>query len=588
MDILHKDATFVAQHPHSATNGAPAHHANGTADAPARWPLPKAEEKLLIQCLAASDGAGGVFSRLQSDQLSDEWAQRFFKAANGLHATGATITHESLADACKALADAADTGSEADAWSYAADVARSGELELPRNFGGKLPGEAALKIADKIAREAAPAFEVFTFADLARLPRPQWLIRGLLVEKTTSVLSADSGSFKSFLALDMALSIATGRAFHGREVSPGPVVYVAAEGFFTMWERATAWAQFYGVELPQNFHILKAPVNVSDAAQVQKFVTHFKELAPIFAVLDTLSQCATGLNENSNDEMARFMGGMMATGAALGAHIQAVHHNAKASGNFRGAGAIKANVDTHISLDRPEGDENNTVFVRCEKQRGRPFEAFTLRGHEITLPFCDEFGDELTSLVFELCGDAVAPKAAKHPNAARADKTRAALLEVFDAVADEGAKFGGVKVGFWKEAVEVADPPICEERTFWKYRKALENDGTIQNCGNHNGSPLFCRVAPVITTTATTATTAFAVNAVPPNTDCNNCNNPLGVAVSAVGVAVAEDAAKKPRAKKPKNHAASEPYPMPHEVTLGELEAAGSEGGAATRKRVSL
>jgi hypothetical protein len=418
---------------------------------------------------------------------------------------------------------------------------------------------------------SAGQYQTFTFKDMARLPRQQWLIRKLLVEKTASILSADSGSFKSFIALEMALCIALGVPFHGFEVKQGAAVYIAPEGFYTLLDRATAWAQHHDCELPENFHILKVPVNVSDPAIVAAFAAQIESHSPALVVLDTLSQCAIGLNENANNEMALFVGGMMALGHRIGAHVMALHHNSKGTGAFRGAGAIKANADAHISMDRPEGDETNTVFVRCEKQRGRDFEPFALRGREVELPYVDEFGDAITSLVFELCGDAVTPKSEKHPNAKRADKTRAALMEVFDQSAIDGADYGGVKVGFWKEKVEETEPLICEERTFWKYRKALEDDGTIEQCGSHNNSPLFRRKTPVSLSTATTATTAKCSECSHANKCsakyCNNCNNPLGVAVGAVPTAVAENCSDElpemPEQQTPKpksSKSESEPY----------------------------
>lgn len=351
----------------------------------------------------------------------------------------------------------------------------------------------------------APAFEIFSFKDLAKMPRPQWLIRGVLVESVASVLSADSGSYKSFVALDMALSIATGRAWQGREVKQGGAVYVAAEGFYTMLDRATAWAQFHGCELPENFGILKVPVNLANAGDVAAFQQSIEALKPAIVILDTLSQCAIGANENDNSHMADFVRGMMKLGNAIGAHVQVLHHNAKASGAFRGAGAIKANADSHITLDRPDGDDQNTVFVRCEKQRGKPFEAFALRGQEIELPDADEYGDPITTLVFEECGEEVTEKKAMHASTERSSKTRAALLEVFDKVAIEAEQFGGgVKIGFWRAAVEEANPPICSTQSFWRYRKSLEeSDKAIEKYGTHNGSELYRRKAPTLSTLST-------------------------------------------------------------------------------------
>jgi len=380
--------------------------------------------------------------------------------------------------------------------------------------GTAIVGNAPVGIPD-MAPEAASthesksAFELLTLQEMAAIPRAVWLVRSLLIEKTASVISADSGGFKSFFALIMALCVALGRPFMGREVKQGTAVYVAAEGFYTIAERAQAFALHHECELPENFHALKVPVNLGDANIVAAFADAIASLNPALVVLDTLSQCAIGANENDNGQMADFVRGMMALCARIGAHVTVLHHNGKASGTFRGAGAIKANVDAHITLERPEGDEENTVFVRCEKQRGRPFEPFALRGIEVELPFADEYGDAVTSLVFEPCGDEVTVQAPKSNATAKAGKTRAALLEAFDRAAVAGADFGGVKVGFWKEAVEESDPPICGERQFWKYRTALENDGTIEQCGTHRGSPIFRRKNSISLGTAPTALLHF-------------------------------------------------------------------------------
>ncbi len=416
-------------------------------------------------------------------------------------------------------------------------------------------------------------FETFTFKDLEKLPRREWLIRQLLQDETTSVLSADSGGYKSFLALDMALCVATGRAFQGREVKQGTVVYVAAEGFFTMLERATAWAQFHNCELPENFRIVKVPVNVADAATRRDFADSIESYSPIFIVLDTLSQCSDGANENDNGTMANFMRGMLLLGQRIGAHVMVLHHNAKGTNSLRGAGSIKANVDTQISLDRPDGDEQNTVFVRCEKQRSRPFEPFALRGHELLLPYTDEYGDPVTSLVFEACSDAVASKTEKHPNAKKADKTRARLLEIFDEVA---AKHDGVKAGTWSAAVAELTPPICSPSTFWAHKKALEANGEIERFGSHSGSDLYRRGASNPTTPTTPKHSYQSEGQKPDALHSDISNNPLGVG----DVGVAHGWSPKPDTLFPERKPTSPPASKPHGVSPNALsEPAAYQGG---------
>jgi len=522
--------------------------------------LPDAGAELTLNAWAIYDPEAAFEIGKHHITFNDPICRAIHNAHRAIFATREPHTPESIAELLLSQSAAASLESERTVLCNAAAVVV--KIGPPR---GDVRREVK-RLLNELGESSAPAmFETFTFKDLANIPRPQWLIRGVLIESVASVLSADSGSYKSFLAHDMALSIATGRNWQGREVKQGGAVYVAAEGFYTMLDRATAWAQRHGCELPENFHIVKVPVNLADAGVAAAFQQSIVALKPAIVVLDTLSQCAIGANENDNSHMADFVRGMMKLGNDISAHVQVLHHNAKASGAFRGAGAIKANADAHISLDRPEGDETNTVFVRCEKQRGKPFEAFALRGQEIELPYCDEYGDPITSLVFEECGDVVAAKSEKHPSTQKSDKTREALMRIFDLVAIEGAEYGGVKVGFWKEKVEEADPPICVERTFWKYRKALEKDGTIEECGTHTGSPLFRRANPTASTASTANCSECSKPVVAGEGYCTDCNHTLVVAVHAVPPATGEipEAAlpEMPKKARQKSHKAnSEPY----------------------------
>lgn len=417
-------------------------------------------------------------------------------------------------------------------------------------------------------------FETFTFADMENEPRARWLVRSVIREGQASLLSGDTGSFKSFFELEMALCIATGTPFFGLEVLQGAVVYIAAEGYEDLKDRAKAWAQERGVELPSNFHAIRVPVNVGDMATAARLIRTVQSVAPVLIVLDTLSQNALGLKENSNDDMALFVAGMMHVGAAVGAHVQVVHHNGRESGVFRGAGAIKYNVHTHITLERPEGDDTNTVFVHNPKQKGKTFAPFALRGEEVVVAGVeDEYGDAITSLVFHVAQSAEIPTA-KHANAKKADKTRERLLEIFDEIEGE---HGGVKIGTWKGKVEEAQIPKCGDSTFWAYRKKLENEGVIEFFDHHNGSELFRR-AKKSGSTPITPTTPKSENEVP-GVNSNNSNNPLGVGVVGVG---GESAANQSRTRPPKNAAAhSEPYAAP--VALGDdsiFDDAPEEGGA--------
>src|SRR4051794_15695458 len=66
--------------------------------------------------------------------------------------------------------------------------------------------------------------------ELAALPPPAYLIDGLIEAGSFAVLFGPPAHGKTFLALDVALSVTTGMPCLGQTVEPGRVAYVAAEG----------------------------------------------------------------------------------------------------------------------------------------------------------------------------------------------------------------------------------------------------------------------------------------------------------------------------------------------------------------------
>lgn len=67
-------------------------------------------------------------------------------------------------------------------------------------------------------------------AALKRTSETKWLIEGVMPSGSINWMVAAPSSFKTFLALDMAACIASGRDWHGRETGRAVVLYVAGEG----------------------------------------------------------------------------------------------------------------------------------------------------------------------------------------------------------------------------------------------------------------------------------------------------------------------------------------------------------------------
>lgn len=242
------------------------------------------------------------------------------------------------------------------------------------------------------------AFEFHTLAQLAARPAPQWLIHRLLTCGGTSLLTAKHASFKSFIALDMALSIACDRPWQGFEVKSGKVLYIAAEGAAGLTKRALAWQAHHDAEAGENFVVLDVPLKLHDPQTRAEFIGAIGAIAPTLIVLDTLARCAVGLDENNSGDMGVFADAVGELAKVTGAHVMTVHHNNK-NGDYRGSSALPAAVDTHLSLDRNREGDAALVFLKTEKQKDfEELETLTFEGREVAIPGTQGKG---FSLVFE-------------------------------------------------------------------------------------------------------------------------------------------------------------------------------------------
>ena len=76
---------------------------------------------------------------------------------------------------------------------------------------------------------------------------PGWIVPGLMLAGTATVLGAESKVGKSWLSIDLALAVASGGEWLGRKVAQRPVLYVAAEGGLTWPDRMRTLASARGV-----------------------------------------------------------------------------------------------------------------------------------------------------------------------------------------------------------------------------------------------------------------------------------------------------------------------------------------------------
>lgn len=238
------------------------------------------------------------------------------------------------------------------------------------------------------------------WSDLHLLPKRKPLVKGLLDNAAMSVVFGESNCGKTFIALDLAACIATGREWHGRKLIQGTVLYIAAEGGLGLEERLTAFRHHHQMEGYAPLFVIPAGIDLCRSKDdIKELLKEIKGLGNIsLVVIDTLSRAMAGGNENSSEDMGAFIQRCDKIREIIQAHVMILHHSGKdkASG-ARGHSALRAAVDTEIEVKNCEG----VITAEVTKQRdGRTEEKFYFSLKTITIGQ-DVDGEQITSCVLD-------------------------------------------------------------------------------------------------------------------------------------------------------------------------------------------
>lgn len=186
---------------------------------------------------------------------------------------------------------------------------------------------------------------------------PRWIIPGWLPAAATVMVYGPPSSYKSFIAVDMALSIAAGRPWATTPaIAQGDVVYLAGEGALGIEkQRRPAWRELYKVDGPLPFYVTDdMPLLKRGEDEVPMLVKAIKDrgINPRLLVVDTLNRFGTGMNENDAADASTMIYFLDLLRAHFpGSSIIAVHHAGKdTTKGARGSSALQAGFDVVLSV----------------------------------------------------------------------------------------------------------------------------------------------------------------------------------------------------------------------------------------------
>ncbi|MFD3399435.1 AAA family ATPase [Kribbella sp. NPDC058693] len=242
-----------------------------------------------------------------------------------------------------------------------------GDVDIPPPWDeDEQAGEQSASNRSKVRADELRALLVDA-AGLRDIRPPEPIVDGWLYADSLAWLSGKPGHAKSFLAVDLACSIGTGRSWHGHDTTPGRVVYVIAEGASGLGRRVEAWSLANGTAVDQ-VAFLPVPVHLMTSLDVSAFSQLLAELRPLLVILDTQARVTTGAEENSSRDMGLFVEALERLRRESGACVLVVHHEPRNGDNLRGSTALEGAATTIIRTSK----DGSTVGVTNPKQKDAP------------------------------------------------------------------------------------------------------------------------------------------------------------------------------------------------------------------------
>ena len=275
----------------------------------------------------------------------------------------------------------------------------------------RLSIEAARAISERPAESleggALPEGAPMWASDLASIPvpRPRWLIEGIWTRGGCGFVSGAPKSYKSWLSLDMAVSIATGEPLLGqhRVVSPGPVLYLQEEdplatvvdrldaivegrapgshwgGVLEVDKGAVTWAPPSGLPIDIQAH---TGVVLSDPRWMAWLAERVRTYEYRAVVIDTLTTTVGDVDlDKAVDLQTRVLRPMREMAHMYDCAVIIVHHSRKNTqggrrgSNMLGSVALHGWVDCAMYLDR---DEESGVIAVSPEGKNDPIEGWSM------------------------------------------------------------------------------------------------------------------------------------------------------------------------------------------------------------------
>lgn len=212
----------------------------------------------------------------------------------------------------------------------------------------------------------------------------QWLIDSLWGKSAVGLIGGQPKCCKSWLGLDMAISVASATPCLGKfqVKSPGPaLVFLAEDGCAAVRNRIEAICSHRGLDINQLdlYAITEQTIRLDLAGDQQRLEATVKTLRPKLLVLDPLVRLHCG-DENSSADISLLLGFLRQLQRTYDTAIVLVHHaskkhRARPGQALRGSSDLHAFGDSNAYLAR----KDDRIVLTMEHRSAKPLDPFDVQ-----------------------------------------------------------------------------------------------------------------------------------------------------------------------------------------------------------------
>jgi hypothetical protein len=283
-------------------------------------------------------------------------------------------------------------------------------------------------------------FKLIDWNDIAFDASEQWLIEDVLPLRGLGLVFGKQGSFKSFVAMGLALAVMLGEPWAGKRVEKGNILYLAAEGGPGMAKRIAPHKAKHKIPRGQFALVSTTPNLGAGEGDLRALIAAVEgvNFAPALVVIDTAA-AAIGAADENGAGMASLIANAARLAQRFDCFVLIVHHVGHDDGakkRPRGWSGLGPALDVQILCERPEGEMRTVLTVQKQKEEADGI-CFEARLSRVVIGTTAN-GKETSTLVVDdvwKVNPAAQPATDKRPEATI---LRHELLDAYDRLADAG------------------------------------------------------------------------------------------------------------------------------------------------------